>query len=63
MLGINRLSIGIQSFQNEHLKKMNRRHNAEQAIHSIENAASAGFSNLSADLIYGLPGLTTGMEK
>lgn len=57
-LGINRLSIGIQSFQNEHLKKMNRRHNAEQAIHSIENAASAGFSNLSADLIYGLPGLS-----
>jgi oxygen-independent coproporphyrinogen III oxidase len=58
-VGINRLSIGVQSFQNEHLKKMNRRHNTEQAIHSIENAASAGFSNLSADLIYGLPGLTT----
>jgi oxygen-independent coproporphyrinogen III oxidase len=56
--GINRLSIGIQSFQNEHLKKMNRRHHAEQAIQSIENAASIGFSNLSADLIYGLPGLT-----
>ena len=56
--GINRLSIGIQSFQNEHLKKMNRRHNAEQAIKSIEIAASVGFSNLSADLIYGLPGLT-----
>jgi oxygen-independent coproporphyrinogen-3 oxidase len=56
-LGINRLSIGIQSFQDEHLKKMNRRHNAEQAVCSIENAASAGFSNLSVDLIYGLPGL------
>lgn len=56
--GINRLSIGIQSFQNEHLKKMNRRHNTEQAIKSIEIAASVGFSNLSADLIYGLPGLT-----
>ncbi len=56
--GINRLSIGIQSFQNEHLKKMNRRHNAEQATQAIENAASAGFSNLSADLIYGLPGLS-----
>lgn len=56
--GINRLSIGIQSFHNEHLKKMNRRHNAEQAIKSIEIAASVGFSNLSADLIYGLPGLT-----
>ncbi|MBW6533368.1 MAG: radical SAM family heme chaperone HemW [Mariniphaga sp.] len=57
-VGINRLSIGIQSFQDEHLKKMNRRHQAKQAIQSIENAASAGFSNLSADLIYGLPGLT-----
>jgi oxygen-independent coproporphyrinogen III oxidase len=56
--GINRLSIGIQSFQNEHLEKMNRRHNAQQAVQSIENATAAGFTNLSADLIYGLPGLT-----
>lgn len=56
--GINRLSIGIQSFDDDHLKKMNRRHNAGQAIRSIEKAAAAGFSNLSADLIYGLPGLT-----
>lgn len=56
--GINRLSIGIQAFQNEHLKRMNRRHNAIQAVQSIENAASAGFSNLNADLIYGLPDLT-----
>lgn len=56
--GINRLSIGIQSFNDDHLKKMNRRHNAGQAIRSIENAASAGFLNLSADLIYGLPELT-----
>lgn len=57
-LGINRLSIGIQSFNNEILKKMNRRHNAEQAREAVENAAIAGFSNLSADLIYGLPGLS-----
>lgn len=56
--GINRLSIGIQSFRNEHLKKMNRRHNAQQAIAAVENAFNAGFSNLSTDLIYGLPGLT-----
>ena len=56
--GINRLSIGVQAFQDEHLKKMNRRHNAQQALHSIENASVAGFTNLSADLIYGLPGLT-----
>ncbi len=56
--GINRLSIGIQSFSNEHLKKMNRRHNASHAITAVENAFNAGFSNLSTDLIYGLPGLT-----
>lgn len=56
--GVNRLSIGVQAFQDEHLKKMNRRHNAQQAIQSIENASAAGFANLSADLIYGLPGLT-----
>ena len=56
--GINRLSIGIQSFSDEHLKKMNRRHNAKQAAESVENAMLAGFNNISADLIYGLPGLT-----
>ncbi|WP_319591688.1 radical SAM family heme chaperone HemW [uncultured Draconibacterium sp.] len=56
--GINRLSIGIQAFQNRHLEKMNRRHNTAQAVEAIENAANNGFSNLSADLIYGLPDLT-----
>ncbi len=56
--GINRLSIGIQSFQNEHLKKMNRRHNVKQAVESVENAAKIGFENISVDLIYGLPNLT-----
>jgi oxygen-independent coproporphyrinogen-3 oxidase len=57
--GINRLSIGIQSFKNTHLKKMNRRHTAQQAVQSVENAVKAGFRNISIDLIYGLPGLTT----
>jgi len=56
--GVNRLSVGIQSFQDEHLKKMNRRHNALQAVQAIEMAAGVGFTNISADLIYGLPGLT-----
>jgi oxygen-independent coproporphyrinogen III oxidase len=56
--GITRLSIGIQSFSNEHLEKMNRRHNAGQAVSAVENAFDAGFYNLSTDLIYGLPGLT-----
>lgn len=57
-VGVNRLSIGIQSFQNEHLKKMNRRHNVKQAVGSVENAAKIGFENISVDLIYGLPNLT-----
>lgn len=57
--GINRLSIGIQSFQDQFLKKMNRRHSAFQAIEAIESAAYLGFDNISVDLIYGLPGLST----
>ncbi len=56
--GINRLSVGIQAFQNRHLQKMNRRHDASQAIEAIHNAAKIGFNNISVDLIYGLPGLT-----
>ncbi|HYQ59034.1 MAG TPA: radical SAM family heme chaperone HemW [Draconibacterium sp.] len=57
-VGINRLSIGVQSFQNKHLQKMNRRHDSKQAVSAIENAAKTGFDNISVDLIYGLPGLT-----
>uniref|UniRef100_UPI0032178E1C radical SAM family heme chaperone HemW n=1 Tax=uncultured Draconibacterium sp. TaxID=1573823 RepID=UPI0032178E1C len=56
--GINRLSVGIQSFQNKYLEKMNRRHNAADAVRAIEKAAETGFKNISVDLIYGLPGLT-----
>ena len=57
-LGINRLSIGIQSFRDEDLKLMNRIHNSEMAIQSISRAREAGFDNLNLDLIYGIPGLT-----
>jgi len=53
--GINRLSIGIQSFFEEDLKWMNRAHNAEQAEQSVILAKQAGFENITADLIYGLP--------
>ncbi|MFV0592565.1 MAG: radical SAM family heme chaperone HemW [Draconibacterium sp.] len=56
--GINRLSVGIQALQNRHLQKMNRRHDAIQASEAIQNAAKIGFTNISVDLIYGLPGLT-----
>lgn len=58
---INRLSIGIQSFQNDLLKKMNRRHNSSQAIECVQNAQEAGFTNISTDLIYGIPDLTMDM--
>jgi oxygen-independent coproporphyrinogen-3 oxidase len=57
---INRLSIGIQSFNNAELKLMNRRHNARQAWQSVSEAKKAGFSNISIDLIYGIPGMTQG---
>ncbi len=56
--GINRLSIGIQSFFEEDLQWMNRAHNALQAKDCIEQARIAGFRNLTIDLIYGTPGLT-----
>ena len=56
--GINRLSIGVQSFFEEDLLWMNRAHNAQQAIQSIELAQQKGFYNLTIDLIYGTPGLT-----
>ncbi len=52
-LGINRLSIGIQSFNEEELKWMNRAHNVQQSFDCIKNAQLAGFDNISIDLIYG----------
>nr|MBR6146393.1 radical SAM family heme chaperone HemW [Paludibacteraceae bacterium] len=57
-LGINRLSIGIQSFQDAQLKQIGRRHNAEQARQAVRMARDAGFENISIDLMYGLPGET-----
>ncbi len=56
--GINRLSIGIQSFKEADLQWMNRAHNATEALHCVELARAAGFQNFSIDLIYGTPGLT-----
>lgn len=53
--GFNRLSMGVQSFSESDLKLMNRRHGVMQAVQSVRWAKSAGFSNLSIDLIYGLP--------
>ena len=54
-IGINRLSIGIQSFQDDLLTLIGRRHNAQQAINAVRMAQEAGFTNLSIDLMYALP--------
>ncbi len=57
-LGFNRISIGIQSFQDRELRFLNRRHDAAAAIQAVRNCQSAGFTNISIDLMYGLPGQT-----
>lgn len=54
-VGVNRLSIGIQSFDDEVLRVMNRRHDAATAIRAVERAREVGFGNITIDLIYGLP--------
>lgn len=58
--GINRLSIGIQSFQDADLTWMNRAHNAEQALSVIPIAQESGITDISIDLMYGGPTLTNG---
>ncbi|MCQ2958907.1 MAG: radical SAM family heme chaperone HemW [Bacteroidales bacterium] len=57
-LGINRLSIGIQSFFDDDLQLLNRRHSAESARSAVKIAQNAGFKNITVDLIYGLPNMT-----
>jgi oxygen-independent coproporphyrinogen-3 oxidase len=56
--GLNRISIGIQSFDNNDLKFLTRIHNSETAIKTVRDAAEAGFENISLDLIFNLPGQT-----
>ena len=57
-LPVNRLSIGIQSFSDSDLKRMNRRHTSSQAISAVKACQDAGLDNISMDLIYGLPDQT-----
>ena len=57
-IGINRLSIGIQSFQEDALAWMNRAHNTQQSHKAIENIKAVGIHNISTDLIYGTPHLS-----
>jgi len=56
--GFNRLSIGLQSFKESDLKWMNRGHTVQDNLSAVSLAKKAGFTNISVDLIYGLPGLT-----
>ena len=57
-IGINRLSIGIQSFNNKHLKLLGRIHTRYESIEAIERAKSVGFNDLNIDLMYGISGQT-----
>ncbi|MBM3184661.1 MAG: radical SAM family heme chaperone HemW [Bacteroidetes bacterium] len=58
ILGVNRISIGLQSFKESDLKWMNRAHDLEQGFEAVNLLKKQGFENISVDLIYGLPGLT-----
>lgn len=62
-LGINRLNIGIQSFDNHILKFLGRRHNSAEAIIAVNNSRKAGFDNIGFDLIYGIPGQNISLWK
>jgi oxygen-independent coproporphyrinogen-3 oxidase len=56
--GVNRISMGIQSFNNDDLKLMNRSHNEQQAISAVKRLQDGGIVNMSVDLIYGIPKMT-----
>lgn len=62
-LGVNRLSMGVQSFDDSQLKFLNRRHSASKATEAVRLAQQSGFQNISIDLMYGLPDLTMDVWK
>lgn len=62
-LPVNRISIGIQSFDDAELRFLSRRHSAQQAIDAVERCQQAGYDNISIDLMYGLPNQTMEMWK
>lgn len=62
-MGFNRLSIGVQSFNDQLLRLINRRHTAKQALQAVSDAREAGFDNISLDLIYGIPTQTINQLK
>ena len=57
-LGVNRLSFGVQSFDNALLKRLGRIHNTDDVYRSVDNARSVGFENMTIDLMFGLPDQT-----
>jgi putative oxygen-independent coproporphyrinogen III oxidase len=57
-LGINRISIGVQSFNENELRFLGRRHSADQTLKALDSIRAAGFNNLGLDLMYGLPNQT-----
>ena len=57
-IGVNRISMGSQTFDDKILETIGRRHNSKQVFEAVEMAKKAGFNNISLDLIYGLPGQT-----
>ena len=57
--GVNRLSLGVQSFEEGELKRIGRVHSGEDALLAMQSARNAGFANINLDLMYGLPGQTT----
>lgn len=57
-IGVNRLSIGIQSFNDRDLQLMKRKHSVNQAVEAVSSAKSVGFKNISVDLIYGIPNMS-----
>jgi oxygen-independent coproporphyrinogen III oxidase len=62
-IGVNRLSFGVQSFNNEKLKILGRAHHTQQALEAIRTAAAIGYKHLSIDLIYGVQGDTKALLK
>ncbi len=58
-LGVNRISLGVQSWRDKDLKMLNRRHDSAQAVTALRDTFNAGFDNVTIDLIYGIPGMTS----
>lgn len=62
-MGVNRLSLGVQTFDDKRLRFIHRRHTAAQAVQAVRDAQSAGFTNISIDLMFGFPGQTLSQWK